>query len=1138
MALAPCSTDPGLALSSLPSPSVTSSSREAARLRSPWSGSSRQSLELFQYGGRSSAHSKILLEYTQAWQRGESPEIEPYLERLPSNDSAFAIDLIYRDYCLREAAGNAPDPSSYLSRFPDHRDLLSDLFAMHQKMPLSQLRDLAEGAWAGATTAATPIEFPEPGDEIGPFRLCRMLGEGAFARVFLAEQTNLGDRPVVVKISARASSEPWLLARVRHPHIVEIVSQADVEDGEFQLICMPFLGGTTLAALFQADRERALPWPAVLGRDFLARLDEAATPGSPVAHPARPAREILAGLTYSQTLAWVTARLADALGHAFNCDVIHGDVKPSNILVTADANPMLLDFNLAQDWAGADEESDPRDLGGTLLYMAPERLRALAESVALAETVWRDRISMSISGVGPARDRTDSHRADIYSLGVVLIEALLGCHPTSLTPATSLARSRQVDRSATGRNSNAAALAEAADRRIAESREWIEAVLDKVCPALRSILWKCLDPDPSQRYGHAAELAADLDRWRADRPLLFAPEPSRRYQLARWVRRTRRPLAAVGFSLVAGLVATFVVSTQSGRIAELAEAKFNHLLDDPEVGTFRFQHRDIANQESRDLDDPETYEVSARVLKDYRIFEPGDWRQAEDFRNLPVSQRDELELWLMERVLRYCVALEERPDSPADWERALETLEHVVEYEPSRAFSILRDRLVRKLADPITATRGVAGELSRDPLNVMSGSPAIEEYLLGVAAECGLTTAGSTVEVVDGVASDRRALEHYRRFLRLQPNSLWGHYRSAVITYRLGQLEDAVTHIERCLALRPQNATLRGQYVGCLVAINRLDRAYEECNRAIAADPDHAEYYRTRVTIRAALGWNQGLREDINRFELLRGDLAVGASNGNRLVQAPTGLSIVPTGLSVGGARREGSPVIPTDMTRLPVGSATRPFRRRHLVSETELIERAHVARTIFARTGDANLALGELDKLLTLDPDFLHGRLMRAIQRLAIGQIDAAQEDLDLLWNNPRLPAFLDESPDIFDRFVDISRLYLKFGRAHEAWEVSRRAVEIGDRLNRPLGILRYGLARAAAVRAASEPEFVEKAAVALRDTFRIDDCFRDWYRHDRHFGAARSQIDAWLTQETTVPAPVPPAHLAASSRPRHKHP
>ena len=68
------------------------------------------------------------------------------------------------------------------------------------------------------------------------------------------------------------SQEPWLLARVRHAHIVEIFSHATVDDGAFQLICMPFWGGATLAAVLAARRERRDR--AALGRDLLADLDQ------------------------------------------------------------------------------------------------------------------------------------------------------------------------------------------------------------------------------------------------------------------------------------------------------------------------------------------------------------------------------------------------------------------------------------------------------------------------------------------------------------------------------------------------------------------------------------------------------------------------------------------------------------------------------------------------------------------------------------------------------------------------------------------------------------------------------------------------------------------------------------------------
>ena len=187
----------------------------------------------------------------------------------------------------------------------------------------------------------------KPATAIGPYFLRRELGRGGFARVFLAEQTNLENRLVVLKVSTRMTREPWLLARVRHAHIVEIVSHATVDDGAFHLICMPFWEGRPWPRcwLTCAEEAAALLPGMTCSRD----LDGVAAAEFPTGQTARPAREILARLSYNQAVAWVVARLAEALDHAFSRDVAHGDVKPSNILLSADGNPLLLDFNLARD---------------------------------------------------------------------------------------------------------------------------------------------------------------------------------------------------------------------------------------------------------------------------------------------------------------------------------------------------------------------------------------------------------------------------------------------------------------------------------------------------------------------------------------------------------------------------------------------------------------------------------------------------------------------------------------------------------------------------------------------------------------------------------------------------------------------
>src|SRR4029077_3175840 len=118
---------------------------------------------------------------------------------------------------------------------------------------------------------ADPETLPEVGDEIGPFVLVRKLGEGGFARVFLAEQSDLDDRLVVVKVSTRITPEPRLLARARHSHIVEVLWHSLIEDGTLHLITMPFLGGATLSDLL-SERKRRGERPRT-GRHLLVELD-------------------------------------------------------------------------------------------------------------------------------------------------------------------------------------------------------------------------------------------------------------------------------------------------------------------------------------------------------------------------------------------------------------------------------------------------------------------------------------------------------------------------------------------------------------------------------------------------------------------------------------------------------------------------------------------------------------------------------------------------------------------------------------------------------------------------------------------------------------------------------------------------
>ena len=490
-------------------------------------------------GSISREHQAALDDFTERLARGEISNVEAYLARLGQVASALAVELIYREYCLAELAGSQPDPAVFLDRFPAHREMLERLFSVHRACSSAQLE-----YWIEPTAGADV--FPEAGDEIGPYLLRRELGRGAFARVFLAEQGDLENRLVILKLSTRPTREPWLLARARHSHIVEILSHAMVDDGAFQLICMPFLGGATLSAVL--DHRRRFRRPRGSRGDLLKDLDAVAAAEYSGVNPARPAREILNSLTDCQAMAWITARLADALDHAQCRDVIHGDVKPSNILLTADGNPMLLDFNLARNWS-FDKTNGPLEVpGGTLDYMAPERLGAIASVGSTALDSWRS------SEVEPS-EGDDPHRADIYSLGIVLLEAL-----TAASPAEAMRDRDAPARAAQKLRDLAAEYGSFRERgALAVIRASESAAGQTIPPALRAILERCLAVRPADRYRRALELAEDLDRWRADLPLAYAAEPFWSQTLPRCARRSKKLLFAVGLALVMCLVTTYLV---------------------------------------------------------------------------------------------------------------------------------------------------------------------------------------------------------------------------------------------------------------------------------------------------------------------------------------------------------------------------------------------------------------------------------------------------------------------------------------------------------------------------------------------------------------------------------------------------
>lgn len=452
-----------------------------------------------------------------SWRRGVCCRAEELLAEHPSITAhpRAAVRVIYEEVCQRQERGDEPALAELQERFPQWHDELVIVLNCHRIMELAP---------AGPS-------FPALGDVLGEFRLLAELGRGGMGRVYLAEQTFLAGRLMIVKLTASANQEHLKLARLQHTNIVPLYSVRDFPDRHLRTLCMPCLGGATLQQLL--DTLRPIPPAARSGRDLLEALPRSVvdarlywpTPGSN--------RRFLEKASYAQAVCWIGVCLADGLHYAHEQGLVHLDVKPSNVLLTVDCQPMLLDFHLAREPIQP-LDAHPPWLGGTPAYMAPEQHAA-----------WR-----AIAGGQPVKQAVDA-RCDVYALGLVLREMLYG-----LVPAPEPTRKRL----------------ELPSR-------------SDVSLGLHDILARCIEPEPAARYGSAALLAEDLRRHLTNRPLLGVRNRSLAERWHKW--RRRRPhalllslLVLVCLGAAAAVVGLFVAqSAQQRRDAEVALAQGRRQLE-------------------------------------------------------------------------------------------------------------------------------------------------------------------------------------------------------------------------------------------------------------------------------------------------------------------------------------------------------------------------------------------------------------------------------------------------------------------------------------------------------------------------------------------------------------------------------
>jgi WD40 repeat protein len=262
-------------------------------------------------------------------------------------------------------------------------------------------------------------------------------------------------------------------------------------------------------------------------------------------------------------------QVAEALDYAHRQGVVHRDIKPSNLLLDTQGVAWVTDFGLVKDEGDIDLTS-PGDLVGTLRYMAPERF----------------------GGEGDAR-------ADVYSLGVTLYELL------TLRPAFP-----------------GAGRADLIDRVRQEEPPRPRQLDPRVPRDLETVVLKAMAKEPARRYPAAAEMAEDLRRFLADRPVR-ARRSTAAERAWRWCRRNPAVAALIGAvvlllaALLAGALASNARLQEQLALTERAEREKTEKLWDSYLAAARASR--WSGQPGRRHDGLEAVRQAAAIRPDLRL---------------------------------------------------------------------------------------------------------------------------------------------------------------------------------------------------------------------------------------------------------------------------------------------------------------------------------------------------------------------------------------------------------------------------------------------------------------------------------------------------------------------------------------
>ena len=341
-------------------------------------------------------------------------------------------------------AGERPQIQDYVQRYPALAQQINDLFPTIESM-----ERLKKESTKDVSTKVT---------QIGDYVVGKLIGSGGMGQVFEAHQAKL-ERRIALKILpkteavalARFDREMKLVASLDHPHIIPIYDAGEADGLHY--FAMRLIEGVSIAQLIEQWIQYGPPAKSKTDKDFLPDSIAGGYTEPGVRNEWTKAK--LAKRYRSAAI--IIAQAAQGLQYAHDHGVLHRDIKPGNLLVDKDGRCYLVDFGIAKG-ESFDTITVSGAVPGTIRYMAPEQFSGESD-----------------------------HRADIYALGITLLEL------ASLRSAFQLSGGRtNVQKIIT--------------KGLPSPRS-----IDNHMPAeLANIITHACAKDPRKRYRKASELEADL----------------------------------------------------------------------------------------------------------------------------------------------------------------------------------------------------------------------------------------------------------------------------------------------------------------------------------------------------------------------------------------------------------------------------------------------------------------------------------------------------------------------------------------------------------------------------------------------------------------------------------------------------